>query len=282
MRKTMDLHSAIRVLMILLSFVSCGCHSKLGRERTAPFKIVATDAGFEAPDLIPAGLRHIVFENRGSEIHEAMLVKLPDGMTPNDYVTAVKAGSLFPKGALDYSGPGLTSPGESVEVWVKVDPGNYLIICWNNGHAKSTPVHPFTVQYAISEDEPPKEDVVLKLVDYRFEFEGNLRKGRQVIRVETPGPSMHEVDFFRLRDGKSVADVNRWRKANGRGEPPIDALGGALDSHDIKRVVWLRRDFTPGRYVLHCEMPVTSDSQTINQQITHADVGMVREINIED
>jgi len=282
MRKTMDLHSAIRVLMILLSFVSCGCHSELGRERTAPFKIVATDAGFEAPDLIPAGLRHIVFENRGSEIHEAMLVKLPDGMTPNDYVTAVKAGSLFPKGALDYSGPGLTSPGESVEVWVKVDPGNYLIICWNNGHAKSTPVHPFTVQYAISEDEPPKEDVVLKLVDYRFEFEGNLRKGRQVILVETPGPSMHEVDFFRLHDGKSVADVNRWRKTNDRGEPPVDALGGALDSHDIKRVVWLRRDFTPGRYVLHCEMPVTSDSQTINQQITHADVGMVREINIED
>ena len=278
----MDLHSAIRVLMILLSFVSCGCHSKLGRERTAPFKIVATDAGFEAPDLIPAGLRHIVFENRGSEIHEAMLVKLPDGMTPNDYVTAVKAGSLFPKGALDYSGPGLTSPGESVEVWVKVDPGNYLIICCNNEHAKSTPVHPFTVQYAISEDEPPKEDVVLKLVDYRFEFEGNLRKGRQVIRVETPGPSMHEVDFFRLRDGKSVADVNRWRKANGRGEPPVDALGGALDSHDIKRVMWLRRDFTPGRYVLHCEMPVTSDSQTTNQQITHADVGMVREIKIDE
>ena len=184
----MDLHSAIRVLMILLSFVSCGCHSKLGRERTAPFKIVATDAGFEAPDVVPAGLRHIVFENSGSEIHEAMLVKLPDGMTPTDYVAAVKAGSLFPKGAQDYSGPGLTSPGETVEVWVKVDPGNYLIICWNNGHAKSTPVHPFTVQYAISEDEPPKEDVVLKLVDYRFELEGNLRKGRQVIRVETPGP----------------------------------------------------------------------------------------------
>ena len=278
----MDLHSAIRVLMILLSLVSCGCHSKLGRERTAPFKIVATDAGFEAPDLIPAGLRHIVFENRGSEIHEAMLVKLPDGMTPTDYVAAVKAGSLFPKGAQDYSGPGLTSPGETVEVWVKVDPGNYLIICWNNGHAKSTPVHPFTVQYAISEDEPPKEDVVLKLVDYRFELEGNLRKGRQVIRVETPGPSMHEVDFFRLRDGKSVADVNRWRKANGRGEPPVDALGGVLDSHDIKRVMWLRRDFTPGRYVLHCEMPVTSDSQTTNQQITHADVGMVREIKIDE
>ena len=278
----MGVNTAFRAFIMSACLANCGCHSDLGRDRSAPFRIIATDAGFEAPDVVPAGMRHIVFENRGSEIHEAMLVKLPDGMSTKDYVAAVKGGSLFPKGAQDYSGPGLTSPGETVEVWAKVDPGNYLIICWNNGHAKSTPVHPFTVQYAISDDEPPKEDVVLKLVDYRFELQGSLRKGRQVIRVETPGPSMHEVDFFRLHDGKSVVDVNRWRKANGRGEAPIDALGGALDSHDIKRVVWLRRDFSPGRYVLHCEMPVTTDPQTTNQEITHADVGMVREIRIEE
>lgn len=277
-----DATAAVRVLFLFACITSSGCHSKLGHDNSAPFKIIATDAGFQAPDVVPAGRRHIVFENHGSKIHEAMLVKLPDGMTPNGYVAAVKAGSLFPKGAQDYSGPGLTSPGESVDVWVKVDPGNYIIICWNNGHAKSTPVHPFTVQYTISDDEPPKEDLVLKLVDYRFELQGSLRKGTQVIRVETPGPSMHEVDFFRLRDGKSVDDVNRWRKANGRGEPPVEALGGALDSHDIKHVVWLRRDFSPGCYVLHCEMPVATDSQTTNQEITHADVGMVREIRIED
>jgi Sulfocyanin (SoxE) domain len=278
----MGTRTSFRVLMLSLCLISCGCHSKLGLDKSPPFRIIATDAGFQAPDVVPAGLRHIVFENHGSQIHEAMLVKLPDGMTPDDYVAAVKAGSLFPKAAQDYSGPGLTSPGETVEVWVKIDPGNYVIICWNDGHAKSTPVHPFTVQYAISDDEPPKEDVVLKMIDYRFELNGTLRKGKQVLRIETPGPSMHEVDFFRLHDGKNVDDVNRWRKANGQGAPPVDALGGALDSHDIKRIVWLRRDFTPGRYVLHCEMPVTTDSQTTNQQITHADVGMVREIKIEE
>ena len=278
----MDARTAVRVLILTTCIICWGCQSKAGRDKAAPFRIIATDDGFEAPDVAPAGLRHIVFENRGSEIHEAMLLKLPDGMSPNDYVALVKTGSLFPKGAQDYSGPGLTSPGETEEVWVRVDPGNYLIICWNNGHAKSTPVHPFTVQYAIADDEPPKEDVVLKLLDYRFELQGKLRKGRQVIRVETPGPSMHEVDFFRLHDGKTVADVNGWRKANGRGEPPVDALGGALDSHDIKRVVWLRRDFSPGRYVLHCEMPVATDSQTTTQQITHADVGMVSEIKIDE
>ena len=63
-------------------------------------------AGFEAPETAAAGLRHVVFENRGSQIHEGMLVKLDNGMSADDYMAAVKSRSLFPRGALDYSGPG--------------------------------------------------------------------------------------------------------------------------------------------------------------------------------
>ena len=150
-----------------------------------------------------------MFENRGSQIHEGMLVKLPQGMSIEDYVSAVRKGSLFPAGALDYSGPGLTSPGESVEVWVKLDPGQYILICWNDGHARSTPPRPITVEYAISDDPTPKEDVVVRLVDYRFDLAGQLRKGTQVLRVETTGPSMHEMDIFRLHDGKTQAASTR-------------------------------------------------------------------------
>ena len=265
--------------LVAVCLISVGCQEK---KDIAPFRIIATDAGFNAPDRIPAGVRHIIFENHGSEIHEAMLVKLPKGMSADDYVTAVKGGSLFPKGALDYSGPGLTSPGETVEVWLRVDPGQYILICWNNGHAKSTPVHPFTVDGNRVDDRVPREDLVLKLVDFRFELIGTLKKGVQVIRVETPGPAMHEVDFFRLHDGKSVADLRRWRKDDGRGPAPADALGGVLDNHDLSRIVWLRRKFGPGRYVLHCEMPVTADASTTSSEITHADVGMVREFEIKD
>ena len=101
----------------------CGCHSNVAGKSDVPFRVVLADAGFDAPDTSPAGLRHIVFENHGSEIHEAMLVKLPQGMTIGEYVLAVRSGSLFPAGALDYSGAGLMSLDESVEVWVKLDPG---------------------------------------------------------------------------------------------------------------------------------------------------------------
>jgi hypothetical protein len=261
---------------LAVCLLSVGCHRKSADEASL-FRIIATDAGFEAPDSVAAGLRHIVFENRGSEIHEGMLVKLPKGMSADDYVAAVKGGSLFPEGALDYSGPGLTSPGKTAEMWLRVDPGHYIIICWNGDHAKTTAVRPFSVQDAGADDDrTPKEDLVLKLFDFRFELEGNLHKGVQVIRIETPGPAMHEVDIYHLHEGRTVADLNRWRKEEGHGPAPAEALGGALDSHDISRVVWLRKTFTPGRYVLHCEMPVT------NTKLTHADVGMVREIEIKE
>ena len=257
--------------------LSVSCQRQSVDRETAPFRIVPTDAGFDAPDALAAGMRHVILENRGSEIHEAMLVKLPKGMSAEDYVAAVKKGSLFPEGALDYSGPGLTSPGQTAEMWLKVDSGRYIIICWNDGHAKTTPVHPFTVEdVGRADDRPPKEDFVLELSDYRFELDGELHKGTQVIRVETPGPSMHEVDIYRLHDGHTLAELKSWRKQKEAGPAPADALGGALDSHDIKRMVWLRKNFTPGRYVLHCEMPVTTAAAGV--ELTHADVGMRREI----
>jgi len=278
----MKIHRFLNIIVLTACLVTLGCGSKAAKESSGPFRIVATDTGFEAPKEVPAGLRHILFENRGTQIHEAMLVKLSDNLNPDQYVAAVKAGSLFPKGALDYSGPGLTSPGESVEMWVRIDPGKYIIICWNSGHATRIPVHPFIVTYAISEDPAPKEDVVLKLIDYRFEIEGSLLKGEHVIRIETPGPSMHEMDIFRLHEGKTIMDVKRWRKENAGGPAPAVAIGGVLDSHDLKRVVWLRKNFSPGRYVFHCEMPVTTNSEPNNQEITHADVGMSKEVEISE
>jgi len=257
---------------VLFSFLLASCVQKV--KEAPPFQIIATDSGFEAPNGLAAGMRHIIFENHGSNIHEAMLVRLAEGMTPDDYQAAVKKGESFPKGALDYSGPGSTSPGRTAEMWLKVDPGNYVLICWN--HPRTVKLHSFTVEDVGAPDHnPPKEDVVIRLIDYRFELSRPLRKGTQVIRVETPGPSMHEIDFFRLHDGQTAADVHRWSKEKNTDQAPFDALGGALDNQDIRRVVWLRKEFTAGRYVLHCEMPIA------NTKLNHDDAGMIQEIEIK-
>jgi hypothetical protein len=91
---------------------------------------------------------------------------------------------------------------------------------------------------------------------------------------------MHEADLYWLNDGKTVAVLTRWRK-EGAGPAPARALGGILDSHDISHVVWLRRSFAPGRYVVHCEMPMQGKAN-VAAGTTHADLGMFREIDVAE
>jgi hypothetical protein len=45
-------------------------------------------------------------------------------------------------------------------------------------------------------------------------------------------------------------------------------------------VSWLRRNFPPGRYVLHCEMPMEPTATTGGTGVTHADAGMLQEFEV--
>lgn len=220
-----------------------------------------------------AGMRHIIFENHGTQIHEAMFIKLPAGTSVEDFQGQMNEGILFPEGVLDYSGAGLMSPGGATEVWLPLDPGEYVLICWN--HMRHS-VRGLTVADGTRvDDTPPKEDAVLLLRDFKFELQGHLKRGTRVIKVQSFGPSLHEADLFRLHPGHSASDVQRWYKDDLQDPAPADALGGVLDSSDTRHVVWLRHSFAPGQYVFHCAVPLNVHAKSGEHSPIHADVGMV-------
>ncbi len=246
------------------------------------WQIVATDHGFDSPTCVPSGLQHFTFENRGSKTHEVMFIKLPVGMTAKQYLAAVQSGIDFPEGALDYSGPGLTSPGHHADVWLRLDPGNYLLFCWYKDHSSALPAHELKVVDNGSADIAlPDVDIVVRQVDFRFEVAGEFRSGPQVIRFETPGPSMHEVDIFRMNDGMDIDDLRRWYKSGRDGPAPVTAFSGVLDNHDIRREVWVKTNLVSGRYVLWCDMPMSTDPAAALTNITHADLGMVHQFTVD-
>jgi hypothetical protein len=249
-----------------------------------PFSIVATDSVFILPDTLHVGLNHFIYENRGTEPHECMFIQLPEGMTASDYVAQVKAGVDFPPGARDCSGAGLMSPGEHVEEWVPLEEGNYMVGCWFGEHLTSQkPTTTVVHGEPATPVSPPHEDVTIRLIDYRFELVGQLKSGDQVIRYQTVGPSMHETDVLRLADGRTIADAKSWFVRES-GQPPGIVAGGTMDSHDISRVTWVRRNFTPGHYVLWCDMPMIqnpSPADSLAAHVTHADAGMFKEFVVD-
>jgi hypothetical protein len=275
----------IPVLMVAVALVIAACSSS---DKTASvahgdaIHFVATDSLYSAPDSIPSGMTHVAFENHGTHMHELMFIKLPDGMTREDYVAQVARGMDFPEGALDCSGVDLLSPGERAEAWLNLNPGNYILGCWFDDDLTSKPLHRVVVTAdGHIASGPPRETATVRMIDYRFEISGPIPKGDAVLRVETAGPSMHEMDIYRLKDGRTLDDLRAWKKAE-TGAPPMRAMGGVLDSHDMSNVVWFKRSFEPGRYVLWCEMPMIHNAGKDAPHVTHADAGMYKEFEVSN
>lgn len=274
-----------RLLVAAVALSSlAGCAPGDRSEPASPrgeLRISATDEGFASPDSVSSGMVHVIFENHGSTIHEVMFIKLPEGMDAEGYLSEVRGGTAFPKGAIDYAGPGLTSPGGRVEQWVNLDPGRYLLACWFRRHLTTNPARTLTVSASPPGNvAPPAENVILRLLDFRFELEGQFASGPQVVRVETIGPSLHEVDVFRLHQSKTLADLRAWHAGGKAGPAPAEAIGGVLDSHKIPVTVWLRSTFRPGRYVLWCGMDMVPDAPGQAKGATHADAGMFLEFEV--
>ena len=267
---------------LITIFFTCAPEARLDSEPNE-IRIIATDDGYDMPDSIRAGLVHLTFENKGSTIHEALFSRLPEGMSAFNYLEAVSNGSLFPEGALDYSGPGLSSAGENYEMWLTLDPGDYLMGCWFDSHLTSIAPQTVTVYgNSTNTSDLPQEDAILKMIDYKFVLDRPLKKGTQILKVETIGPSMHEVDFFRLHPDITFDDFWEWQHNDRKGPSPATAIGGVLSSHDITRVVWIKQNYEVGRHVIWCGMPLMMQDSSLSDDVAHADLGMYLQFEIKD
>jgi hypothetical protein len=170
-------------------------------------------------------------------------------------------------------------------MWVPLEEGSYMIGCWIGDHLTTLLPVGFVVHGAPAEPVPsPPEDVTVRMVDFRYDITGALKRGAQTIRYETAGPSMHEADIIKLADGHTVEDVRAWFKNQERDPLPGTIAGGCMDSHDISRVTWVRRNFTPGHYVFWCDMPMVQNAEKADStapRVTHADAGMFKEVTID-
>lgn len=275
--------SRLLAALVLLSGGACGRSTS----QAAPdLRIVTDDRGTlvnqaQSATVAP-GLRHVRLHNAGAEAHEAMFVLLPAGMSPVDYVVAVAAGSLFPEGALDYSGPSLTAPADSMDIWLPLDPGTYVLICWNKNHATALPPAVVTVAGDPRDAVPPVPDATMTMGDHHFAIDRPIMAGERVIEIANAGRAMHELDILEVNPGATLADLARWREGEGADPvtPPAIPRGGALDAHRVATRVWMRRTFRPGRHALYCGMPLDSNAVTGQPFRNHADAGMMLEFRV--
>lgn len=243
-------------------------------------EISAREYAFDAPKQIPAGLTTFRFMVNGKEPHHGIMVRLDEGKTFEDLAAAIKKPGPQPSWAHLDGGMMIGDPEKGSNVTMNLMPGKYALICFIPSpdgvlHVAKGMFLPIEVTPpagpAIAE---PEADVVLRLVDYDFEFSKPLTPGAHVIRVEAAPGQPHELVLIRLGDGVTVQQVVAAEMGQTKGPRPSYTFVGGVAPMDGGRHAYINATLEPGNYGLICFMPDAKDGKP------HLMHGMIKEIKV--
>jgi plastocyanin len=267
-------------LVVGLSVAAAQAASASGSE-SASVVFTAHDYGFKGPDQIPSGITTVRVANQGKEPHHVQLVKLAPGKTAVDFAAAMKADPDHPPAWIAFvGGPNAVAPGGQAEAIMRLDAGEYLLLCLipnQQGvpHVALGMQKPVTVmpgKSAVAAE--PKSDLTITQADFSFSLSQPITAGHHTIQVTNKGGQPHEVVVVKLAPGATARDWAAAFEPGASGPPPGLPIGGIVGIEKGGRG-YFTGDFESGRYGLLCFFP---DPQT---GVPHFAQGMTLDVSVK-
>lgn len=257
----------MRVATLLgLSLLSAACAKDAPPADAPPaapqeVSITATDYGYMLPSTpVVAGLTTMTLVNQGAEVHHITLIRLQDGKTVGDYMTALQAGGPPPAWGVPVGGPNAAPPGGEANATLVLEPGSYALVCFipspdgvahmAKGMVLGMEVQPSTGPVAAL----PAGNTQLTMMNYSFAFSQAPTAGTQTFTVSNQGTEVHEVALVLLAPGKTAEDLASWFEGGQQGPPPGAPVGG-LAGMAPGEVQNFTATLEPGSYGLICFIP---------------------------
>ena len=258
-------------LVALMALAACNSGKPQQRLATAAaaapnaVTVTASDFSFHGPAEIPAGLTTIRLVNRGPSLHHIQLIKLEQGKTVEDLLTALKTPGPPPNWISFAGGPNPPEPGSTTNVTLTLEPGSYAMVCFiptpdGTPHVMKGMARALSVtgpsRPGMTEETP---DVVMKLVDFDFQLSKPLTAGRHTIRIENGAGQPHEIAIVRLKPGKTPLDFAEWGEKQVGPAPGTvhGGVSGIMPGMHVSVAV----ELPAGDYGLICFLPDMKDGK---------------------
>ncbi|HEX2021298.1 MAG TPA: hypothetical protein VHH36_01185 [Candidatus Thermoplasmatota archaeon] len=244
---------------------------------------------FTGPDAASAGWLTIHLQNKAPEPHQAVLYKVPQGLTFAQFQASLMEqpheGEEENETHDDDHGPepaggvGFATPGGNATAVVRVEPGKYAVVCFIPGpsgmpHAMAGMMRELNVTAAPA-NQPPTANVTLTMKDFEFNLSKNLTAGRHVVEVHNLGPSHHEAPLIHLAPNATAMDFIAYFDPSNTPTGPPPVVGGAgVGSIPTGAKQYMVLDLVPGRYAFVCFESSGEDAPP------HFALGMVHEFDV--
>ena len=252
-------HKLITALSICFStFFHCAAQQESHQdELIESVNVVITDDAYLAPDSVRSGFVSLHLDNRSSEMHSAHLIKLENGYSTQELISAYTDSLRNSGGRPDWMihrGGVISEPGTS-SIIMYLEPGQYTWVCVMGsdtnphfaGHEhKSLTVHGEPKSGA----NLPKADLTITMTDDGFDMSESIVQGDQSIDILNSGSKYHLVAISKLNTNSTAQDLINWFSTY-QGPPPAQgviatsAIGPELNAR-------INISFEPGEYILYC------------------------------
>jgi hypothetical protein len=196
---------------------------------------------------------------------------------------------VIKKDTIFASGPNGAEPGQSTSATVKLDPGDYAVVCYipatsdGKPHAAHGMITKTTIaKTADSVETAPVAASTITLGDFSFTLPAGF-DGKGVVDISNQGKQVHEMAILKLNPGKTLDDAKAFLLTPPgapapTGPPPFSAIPGlgGVTGMSTNQNAWVNMNLTPGNYMLICFYPDTSTPALL----PHALKGMVKQFTI--
>jgi hypothetical protein len=243
---------------------ACGDDDGNNQAQTTPKKVsvTATEAGkrsrLSVPKSARAGLVTIELKNTGKAFHEAQLIRLDAGHTPEEALKVIAAeGAPSPTWIHAAGGTGPAPPGGSRSATQRLLPGKYIVYdapFQNQGQGPRFGVASFEVEGETGGDGLPSSPAKVEAYEYGFRASG-LKTGKNTIEFSNTGREPHHLIAAPYKPGATLAAVRTAFRRGKRGaEPPLDFENTSYTARiegGTKQITELDLH-KPGKYALLC------------------------------
>lgn len=249
--------------------------------------VAFTAKDFEFLDLpasIPAGLTRLSMIQEGPSDHHAMFMRLNDGVTADDFMSALQSGDFgaILGAAVSLGGPNAGGIGSTINVVVDLTPGQYMAVCLipdeetGMPHAAMGMISVLEVTTPTTEAQvaPPEIQGAIDLVDFSFEgLPAELPAGPHTWAITDSGEQLHEFVIYQQAPGvpysviESIflappeatptgieATPEAMASPKASGPPPFTAIGGVAPMNPGV-TNYLEVELDSGDYFAICFIP---------------------------
>ena len=191
-----------------------------GAQAQRVLTVVAADTGLATVPTVPAGLTTVRLVLKGSTRRELVVRRVPAGTMPEQLMRGAAGRPERWFQQLTFGGPAV--PRDSAveaSVTVELRPGRYVLVAYEIDEAGRARGHHYVwrdiTAIAASVLIPGRfavPDARIRIKDGSIEVLGALRPGQRTLQVENAGGRPHELIVGRLKQGRTIADVQRWSR----------------------------------------------------------------------